>query len=255
MKKIYMPSDEILHKMQELDGDINTYLLIKAIESLIVDGVNYPNKGILKNAYKYLRDNPYIVRAICFLYPEEIKYSELAKYDIDLANWLINKKPNRDIYALDNIGYFSHSIQYNYQFMKDVIDKLDERLVYNPEYRFEYKNSDFGYTQSELLDDIFSTKILEKHDFGYSETIYKLPKIEPAYAVLLPYVTGSTHDEYTEEMYRKLLLHEGIKAYARRYRLGWYAENNKDQKVDLDNPDDETKRLIRCIKKDNNNLY
>lgn len=248
MKKIYMPSDETLHKMQELDGDINTYLLIKAIETLIVDGVNYPSKGKLKNAYKYLRENPKIVRAICLLYSEEIRYSELAKYDIDLANWLINKTPNREIYSLDNIGYFSHSIQYNYQFVKNVIDKLGEGLFYNPEYRFEYK-------ESELLDDIFSTKILEAHDFGYSETIKKLPSIEPAYAVLLPYVTGGNHDDVPEEIHRKILLSEGIKAYARRYGLGWYAEKNKDKKVDFDNPNEDTKRLIRCINHDKFNLY
>ena len=81
MKKVYIPTMDELYQMQDItDGhSIYKYILIKAIESLIIDGINYPNKGMLKSAYKYLRENPDIAYAICKLYPEEIKYSEYAK--------------------------------------------------------------------------------------------------------------------------------------------------------------------------------
>ena len=66
MKKIYFPNMDKLHQIQSIVGGDNTYryLLVKAIESLIVDGINYPNKGILKSAYKYIKENPDIVHSI-----------------------------------------------------------------------------------------------------------------------------------------------------------------------------------------------
>ena len=86
MKKVYIPTMDELYQMQDMTNgqSIYKYILIKAIESLVIDGVNYPNKGILKNAYKYLKENPDIAYAICRMYPSEIKYSEPGKYVVEI---------------------------------------------------------------------------------------------------------------------------------------------------------------------------
>ena len=91
MKKVYVPTMDELYQMQDITcgHSMYKYILIKAIESLIIDGINNQNKGILKHAYKYLRENPDIAYAICSLYPEEIKYSEYAKNDTILCLDLI----------------------------------------------------------------------------------------------------------------------------------------------------------------------
>lgn len=245
MKKIYMPSDDVLLKMQELGGDINTYLLIKAVESLIVDGVNYPNKGILKNAYKYLRENPKLVHAICLLYPEETKYSEVAKYDARLALDLVDKSTSREIYTLDNLSYFSSTATSNSDIVSHTIDKLYEKLPKSPEYRFEYK-------KSWLLEDIFSTQILNKMQFHDYRAMEHLSCIEPAYAVLIPNANNSDRNrtEYLKAM-RENFVTYGIRAYARRYGL----DQVEKREINLKSPDEETKRLIRCINHDKSNLY
>ena len=245
MKKIYMPSDDILLKMQELGGNINAYLLIKAAESLIVDGINYPNKGMLKSAYKYLRENPDIAHAVCLLYPKEIKYSEVAKYDVSLTSQLISKSTSKDIYTLDNLSYFGESIRDNNPIILNTIGQLDEYLPTNPEYRFEYKDN-------VILEDIFSTRILDRTKFYNNIIMEKLSNIEPAYAVLFPQVT-EYENKYLEETYRKMLLTKGMRTYAIRYCLDGTLRYNKE--IDLNNQDEETKRLIRCIKHDKDNLY
>ena len=94
MKQVYVPTMDELYLIQdEVTGyNLYKYLLVKAIESLIMEGINLPNKGILKNAYKYLRENPEIAYAVCRLYPEEIKYSEYARNDMDLCEELITNE-------------------------------------------------------------------------------------------------------------------------------------------------------------------
>ena len=98
MKKVYVPTMDELYLMQDISNgqSMYKYILIKAIESLIITGINFKDKGILKKAYKYLRENPNIAYAICSLYPEEIKYSEYAMNDIDLCLNTINRKNNQN---------------------------------------------------------------------------------------------------------------------------------------------------------------
>jgi len=242
MKKIYMPSDEILLEMQSLGGNVYNYLLVKAIEALIVDGVNYSNKGILKNAYKYLRENSIIARGVCLLYPNELKYSNTARYDALLAEKLITKSTSKEIYNLDNLPSFEKIVNENLNVILGAIDVLDKYLPTTPEYRFEYR-SKIGKTG--LLDDIFSTKILNQNMIIWSDMQLQMSRIEPAYALLIPSTT------YSNENRRREVLQDSIRSYASRY--GIYGSESRQ--IDLHNPDDETKRLIKCIKHDRDNLY
>ena len=105
MKKVYMPSTKDLYIMQDKGMNIYKYLLVKAIESIIMESVVYKkNESILLNIYKYLRENIDINLAICSIYPEEIKHSLYAKNDIKLCLKLTSTDYEQDksIYNLDN---------------------------------------------------------------------------------------------------------------------------------------------------------
>ena len=104
MKGLYLPTKDDLYQMQSSNANIYKYLVAKNIEALIF---NSKNKEILKNAYKYQKE------------------------DI---------KPNT-IYRLDNLSYFSELTQFNQTIVIDTIITLYNELKSNPEYRFNYKES------------------------------------------------------------------------------------------------------------------
>ena len=105
MKNVFIPSMDDLYKMQDMHINILPYLYAKAIERLCIEYNNYPKMGsILRNEYKYLREDPVIAKAICMMYPSEIMYSDIVKYDAGLAMKLISEPNNNDIYRLDNIS-------------------------------------------------------------------------------------------------------------------------------------------------------
>ena len=162
MKKVFIPSMDDLYKMQDMHINILPYLYAKAIERLCIEYNNYPKMGsILRNEYKYLREDPVIAKAICMMYPSEIMYSDIVKYDAGLAMKLISEPKNNDIYRLDNISYFGNNLDSNLLIQKEVIRILYNEIYSNPKYRFEYKNSN-------ILDDI------TKKQLGYIEPYYGL---------------------------------------------------------------------------------
>ena len=162
MKKIFIPSMDDLYKMQDMHINILPYLYAKAIERLCIEYNNYPKMGsILRNEYKYLREDPVIAKAICMMYPSEIMYSDIVKYDTGLAMKLISEPKNNDIYRLDNISYFGNNLDSNLLIQKEVIRILYNEIYSNPKYRFEYRNSN-------ILDDI------TKKQLGYIEPYYGL---------------------------------------------------------------------------------
>ncbi len=218
MKKIFIPSMDDLYKMQDMNVNILPYLYAKAIERLCVEYNNYPKMGsILRNEYKYLREDPVISKAICMMYPNEVIYSDVVKYDTDLAMKLIGEPKNNDIYRLDNLSYFGNNLDSNLLIQREVINILYNELTNNPKYRFEYRDS-------KLLDDIFmgrfdTTLFLDdvaKEQLGY---------IEPYY--------GLDSDMLCNMMNR----------YVNRYGIRY--ENN-DGDI-LTNQTTEVKRLFRCI--------
>ena len=75
MKKVYIPSDETLDKMQELVGSkyLYCYMSAKAVESIVM---NKPlDKNLLEDETKSIREDYYIQKAICYLYPEHVAYA------------------------------------------------------------------------------------------------------------------------------------------------------------------------------------
>ena len=245
MKKVYMPTTDELYLMQDMVTGYNLYkyILVKAIESLIIEGVNLPNKGILKHAYRYLKENPEIAYSICRLYPEEIRYSEIAQNDIDLCRDLMTNTNNQDrtIYSLDNLSYFENGlcVLSNMNVIVTAAKILSEKLLQNPKYRFEYKDNS-------LLDRIFACEI-EKQEIPRreQEALY-FTKIDPAYAIKFDEEQLITHISPYQN--RAKLLECSINAYAERYAVtGIDGFQYRDKDI-LTNPNTEVKRLLKCIK-------
>lgn len=227
MKKVYIPTINELYQMQEMGANVYKYLTVKAIECLIVEGVNSPNKGILKNAYKYLKENPDIAYSICSMYPEEIQYSETAQNNVNLCCKLIRQQKDTTIYSLDNLALFQNGVGTldNYGVVNNTINVLKEYLPKTPEYRFQYQ-------ENTLLDNIFGKKI--NNFTWFNGEAFRT--IEPA---------------YTLETYNKDVSEEMIKAvnnYAARYNINPTLGVEYRNTDILTKPEQKTKRLLKCIK-------
>lgn len=240
-KQVYVPTKEELYLMQDYGANVYKYLLIKAIETIIMEGTLYKAKGMLENRYKTIKENEHISRGVCYLYPQELAHSETARYDQDLCIALINKS-NEKI-TLDDISLFAPGILYSPYVIQNVTNKLEEGLAKNPQYRFEYV---YPYS-NKLLDDIFGCNITKgKILFPLNEeTIKSLCNIEPMYIL-----------KYSEELSRILsssrylgeYLNETIEKYGKRYLIDPSVGTEYIGKDILTNPEQDVKRLIRCIK-------
>ena len=250
MKKVYIPSEEELQKMQDLtkingihhNGSIMyKYLLCKVIEALVVEG-KLEDKSILEKTYRYFRENPQIAKAICKMYPEEIKFSDYAQNDIDLCINLAVGTTDQSIYSLDNLTHFQKGfgVWSNYQVQKYVIEALYEKLQTNPKYRFEYREP------NALLDDIFLANLLDYFAFN-GELNKQLTIIEPANALKM--------DETSFETYNSDRLINALKydyaKYINQYTARYQMEHSCfpeyfDQDI-VKNPDNNVKRLLRFL--------
>lgn len=231
MKKIYMPTDKQLDVMYEMGANIHEYVVAKMIESLVVDGVNFKNKGMLRSAYDYLVNDPDVVRGVCYLYPEEIPYSQLAESDIELLDALVNKSSSMDVYNLDNLLQFSSIVTNNIQVKRMVVDRLVSGLNERPEYRFEFR-------EGELLHQIFSCKLLDNMLIVDKDIVRMAAMIEPVYALSDQIALDSKE--------RGKILIQGVEQYTNRYLLS-------DKRYDKIGKD--TKRLVKAIRRNNYNLY
>ena len=234
MKEMYVPTMDELYLMQDMCGNVYRYLVAKVIERLILEGVNTPNKGMLKTAYKYLRENYDVALAVCLLYPEEMQYSEILKYDPSFCLKLLEEPKPLDN-SLDNLSYFDNSALSNIPVMNKTIIRLNKVLKDNPKYRFTYK-------QSKLLDDIFLGRV-NLDSIGYDEKIL-LASIEPAYLV--------KYYEYYSKLLRDTkepneILKTSIFDYCNRYNISNCLGSEYREKDILTNQPTEVKRLIKCI--------
>ena len=234
MKETYVPTMEELYLMQDVGGNVYKYLVAKAAERLILEGVNTPAKGMLKSTYKYLRENYDVALAVCSLYPEEMKYSEILKYDPSFCLKLIEEPKQLDN-SLDNLSYFDDGTLSNVSVMNKTITRLNKVLIDNPKYRFTYK-------QSKLLDDIFLGRV-NLDNIRYDEKIL-LTSIEPAYLAkyyqnyLKSFESTKTPDE---------VLKTSIFNYCNRYNVSNCLGSEYKEKDILTNQPTEVKRLIKCI--------
>lgn len=234
MKEMYVPTMDELYLMQDMGSNIYRYLAAKVVERLILEGVNTPAKGMLKSAYKYLRENYDVASAICTLYPEEMQYSEILKYDPSFCLKLIGEPKPLDT-SLDNLSYFDEGTLSNVSVMNKTITRLNKVLIDNPKYRFTYK-------QSKLLDDIFLGRV-NLDNIGYDEKMLLL-SIEPAYLVKY-YQNYLKSFEGTKDL--KQVLEYGIFDFCYRYNVSnWLGSEYKGKDI-LTNQPTEVKRLIKCI--------
>ena len=234
MKEMYVPTMDELYLMQDIGGSVYRYLVAKAAERLILEGVNTPAKGMLKSTYKYLKENYDVASAVCTLYPEEMQYSEILKYDPSFCLKLIEEPKPQDN-SLDNLSYFDNGTLSNISVMNKTITRLNKVLIDNPKYRFTYK-------QSKLLDDIFLGKV-NLDNIGYDEKML-LTSIEPAYLVKY-YQNYLKSFEGTKDL--KQVLEYGIFDYCYRYNVSnWLGREYKGKDI-LTNQPTEVKRLIKCI--------
>lgn len=265
-KKIYVPTNEELLVMQDMEVNVYKYLLVKAIEALTIEGTKFPSKGILKSAYKYLREDPDIAYAICRMYPKELKYSEIARYDVSLCKQILSTKKDMSIYELDNLAYFNEGVTSNIIIAELVIDELEKKLPSTPQYRFEYIDSveldDGSINQSSLINDIFGVKYLIDQSTIYSpELIRKLTTIEPAYNLRISddcfnqshFNWGNQNKQGKSNRQRNL--ETSIDSYAARYKLDPSVGSEYIGQDIINKPDTNVKRLMRCIHQNKNNLY
>ena len=254
MKEVFMPSMDELYQMQDRGANVYKYILVKAIESIICNGLNYPSKGMLENAPKYLRENPEIARAVCTLYPDEMVHSETARNDINLAVKLMDYKGYKEN-GLDYLCRFDSSVLTNTQVLTNAILKLEKELNNNPIYRFEYVGSDLAYPNEKnerLLDKIFNGEINDNelmmilHNIR-GTVVKSLVNIEPVYAIRLSddYLMSEFYDK--NEHIRVQYLHSGILNYAKRFGISHSVGTEYYGKDILTNPDTNVKRLIKCI--------
>jgi len=243
MKKVYMPTYDELYQLQDMGINLYKYILVKAIESIIMDVKVYQNKnhGILESIYKYLREDPYIAYSICRMYPEEIQHSQYIQNEVSLCLELISNRYNQDtsIYNLDNLSHFENGcgVLTNKFVFESTIKTLLEKLPTTPKYRFEYKSNS-------LLDNIFNCEIPMNMISTISIPMLDLAKIEPAY--VLKYNEDELNENFQNDIRRLFILNQLIDQYAERYRIS-NNFNEYENKDILTNPDTNVKRLLRCI--------
>lgn len=238
MKKVYIPTDDELYKMQEISSGstLYEYLLAKVIEVLVLKASLEGNeKGILERTYKCFREHPEIAYGICKMYPEEITTSITAQNDIALCRELIKQTNDNSIYSLDSLSYFEQGVGVNHSkgVIDDTLDILLEKLPNTPKYRFEYKEP------NTLLDDIFGCN-LDNRFITHTRAI-KLATIEPAYFVKLQSLKQQLENSpgHTIDF--------TINKYVSKYGMGKQVYPEYYRHDIICNPDKQVKRLIRCL--------
>ena len=238
MKKVYIPSDETLDKMQELVGSkyLYCYMSAKAVESIVM---NKPlDKNLLEDETKSIREDYYIQKAICYLYPEQVVYSECMPMENSFALDLLKRQPSNIIYNIDSIRHFDPMILYSTDVVYKVVSMLSQELPNTPTYRFEYKDN-------QLLDSIFGCELdkLIEHFCSYVYYNGEFIEIDPAYGILLP------DKAFICQENRISLLQSGISKYHNRYGISSVVGNEYRNQDILSNPDANVKKLMKCIKR------
>lgn len=244
MKKVYIPTEEELYKMQNLmDNGTRTYqyLVAKVIEVLTMESVLEPDKPILDIAYEQFSEFPEIVYTISKMYPEQISRSEIAINDVQLCQYLIKSISKQDdsIKQLDEILPQFESgtgVLSNNGVVKSIAKTLSTGIQSYPKYRFEYKPND-------TLDKIFSCEIKE----------YEIPNsalddfmsIEPAYSTKVD--QSRMRGDLRSELVRNIV------RYTSRYDVEEHRGIGYQRQGILPEPDKNVKKLIRCLQYHKNN--
>ncbi len=251
-KRVYLPTEEDLYELERIKEsnkvvDINAYgyLITKAIEKILVDKAN----GILiENMDDYILNIPQIVYGICWVYPEELKNFSKIRQDESFCEKLLHKESDNTIYNLDRLSTFLPSVEFASNIIRTTIEILNEKLQDNPEYRFEYQDS-------ELLNSIFNFNY-PMFDHASFALFSKLKNLDATYA--LNYGTKSLYNDFHVDRKddKELITHrkgmffeEGLTRMLGRYNLSKYCGYDY-QGVDITKDDNEQiKRLKRFLTK------
>ncbi len=252
-KKMYLPTEENLYELQKIKNNnefnevnIYAYLILKAIEKVLVDRKNGVPFCEMDDYILNLKD---VIHGICWVYPKEIETFKKAKQDDDLCLGLLTKEKDSSIYNLDYLAKFDVAEPLNIQYFSLVIEKtlniLNEKLTNNPEYRFDYKESD-------LLDSIFNVD-LEKIESSTFAAFNKLMKIAASSIFgYKPKNDAGLHFNKDEKiiMHREALFFQaGIREMLKRYDLSRFIGYDY-QELDITKTSDERiKKLKRFLSK------
>lgn len=232
--KVYIPTMEELIELQKLGIDVYSYLIAKVIETIIMEDQIY-EEGDMFEILDYLGPHPEIIYAICKLYPQKINESIITSKDTDLCMKLIQgiQREDRTIYQLDDILMnFDKDILFDIGIIKNVINFLSAHLSSCPKYRFDYMGP------NDLLDSIFSCELpIEKINV---ESYTNLIDIDPVYSVKLGI-------DYRNEKDKIILLKRAATLYFGRYGLERMTNKDYQNKDIINKPDDNVKRLIKCL--------
>ncbi len=241
--KVYIPTMEELIELQKLGIDVYSYLIAKVTEIIIMEDQVY-EEGDMFEILDYLGPHPEIVYAICRLYPQKISESIITSKDADLCKKLLStiNKEDKTIYELDNILMnFDESILFEKEIIKNVIQILTKHLSQCPKYRFDYMGPNI------LLDSIFSCELpIEKIP---SNTYTELTTIDPVYYIKLNTKNNNNKREKTPDY----IIQRGLAIYLNRYGIDEFDLSNYNQKDIINKPDDNVKRLIKCLEYHKNN--
>ena len=143
MKKVYIPTEEEIEKLNSLGLNTYNYLLSKVTETLIMEDVIYDDIEMFEYVYENLSEYPEILYSLCKIYPDRIGLSDVASKDVILLRKITERlhKQDNSIYNLDYITQFSEELLTNPDpiVLKNIIKKLSSKLISTPRYRFDYK--------------------------------------------------------------------------------------------------------------------
>jgi hypothetical protein len=222
MKKVYIPTEEDLHDLENFGVNTYYYLITKTIESLVMADVIYEEEDMLDMAYEEFSDFPQIIYALAKMYPEKIIESDRASRDVELCKKIIPTFAQNDksVYGLDQMQNFKEEILQNPEVMESIIKTLAIQLPKSPRYRFEYQGP------NDTLDQIFACETnTENMD---SNTLKILATLEPMYfiknkkGIILPDVAANAITQYAN-LY-------GVKAYGVRFNDLTSLANNNERK-------------------------
>ena len=244
MKKVYIPSEDELHKIEELTkstAHTYKYILAKTIETLLMEKTLDDKKNILKIAYNQFREFPDMAYIICKMYPEEKYLCPEVTDSTVLCERLIRNISKQDdsIKQLDDIlKYFEKGpgTVSNSRVISAIVSALATGLQSYPQYRYEYR-------ENQMLDQIFECEMPD----------YQMPirptsdfiTIEPSYAL------KNYCFEPSVENNKSRVLKECIDLYATRNGINAYDITGAGTSSIMGN--NHTKKLVRYLEQHKRN--
>lgn len=237
--KVYIPTMEELEQLQAHGVNIYHYIITKVTETIIMESQIYDEADIFE-ILENIDEHPEIIYAICKMYPKILKQSIILSKDIKLCNKLLSNISREDntIYKIDDyLMNMDESILFDEDIIKNTINFISNNISSCPKYRFDYQ------CPNKLLDSIFSCELpISKIS---TDSYEELMVIDPIYCVKLGVSPPGRINKKTPERY--FPVHRGMAIYTGRYGIDEYIVQSYQNKDIINKPDDNVKKLIRCL--------